>query len=423
MRSRKRTLFLFGLIAAGVGLLASCSNSEKVQANNPDGSGAASAEVSVGVTKVGRKNLERTLELSSELVPYQEIDVFAKESGFVKELNVDYGSRVQKDQVMATLDIPELQSQLQQDDAAIKTAQNQVTHAQNELTRAKAQYTALHLQYDRLNKVSQSKPGLVAQQEVDDAQGKDLSADAQVDASQSNLEVTQSQLESARAKKEHDQVLFDYAKITAPFAGVVTQRYANLGTLMQAGTNSSTQAMPLVRLSQDDRFRLVIPVPESYVRYIHVGDPVSVIVPSLNHAFPGKVARFSVDVREDTRTMHTEVDVMNPGRLLLPGLYAQARITLEQKNNAISVPLQAVNQQNGQATVFVVGSSNKVESRPVGLGIQTATDAEVVSGLREGEMVVVSDRSSLKVGEQVHPQVIELVQYQGQEDQKQEDQK
>ena len=418
LTSKRRTLFLFGLIVAGAGLLASCSNSEKVQANNPGDPGKASAEVSVGVTKVGRKNLERTLELSSELVPYQEIDVFAKESGYVKELNVDYGSRVVKDQVMATLDIPELQSQLQQDDAAIKTAQSQIVHAQNELTRTKAQYTALHLQYDRLNKVSQSKPGLVAQQEVDDAQAKDLSAEGQVDASQSNLEVTQSQLESARDKKQHDQVLFDYAKITAPFAGVVTQRYANLGTLMQAGTNSSTQAMPLVRLSEDDRFRLVIPVPESYVHYIHINDPVSVIVPSLNRTVPGKVARFSVDVREDTRTMHTEVDVMNPDRLLLPGLYAQARITLEQKNNAISVPLQAVNQQNGQATVFVVGSSNKVESRPVVLGIQTATDAEVVSGLQEGEMVVVSDRSSLKAGEQVHPQMIELVQYQGQEDQK-----
>ena len=413
MRSRKRTLFLFGLVAAGGGLLASCSNSEKVQANNAADQ-AAAAEVSVGVAKVGRKTLERTLALSSELVPYQVIDVYAKESGYVKELNVDYGTRVQKDQVMATLDIPELQSQLQQDDAAIRTAQNQVTHAENELTRVKAQYTALHLQYDRLNKVSQSKPGLVAQQEVDDAQGKDLAADAQVEASKSNLEAVQSQLEQARAKKEHDQVLFDYAKITAPFAGVVTQRYANQGTLMQAGTNSSTQAMPLVRLSQDDRFRLVIPVPESYVHYIHVGDPVSVMVPSLNRTFPGKVARFSVDVQEDTRTMHTEVDVMNPNRVLLPGLYAEATITLEKKNNAVAVPLQAVD-QGDRSTVYVVTPANKIEVRPVTLGIQTATDAEVLSGLKEGESIVVSDRSGLKAGQSVQPKVIELVQYQDQE--------
>ena len=98
-------------------------------------------------------------------------------------------------------------------------------------------------------------------------------------------------------------------EITAPFAGVVTERYANLGALVQAGTASSTQAMPVVKLSEDDLFRLVIPVPESYVRYIRVGDPVEVRVPSLNQTFPGKVARFSVDVKESTRTMHTEVDV------------------------------------------------------------------------------------------------------------------
>jgi RND family efflux transporter MFP subunit len=199
---------------------------------------------------------------------------------------------------------------------------------------------------------------------------------------------------------------------------VVTQRFANLGTLMQAGTSSSTQAMPLVRLSQDDLFRLVIPVPESYVKYIHLGDAVSVNVPSLNRSFPGKVARFSVDVREDTRTMHTEVDVLNPGRVLLPGLYAEATITLEKKDGAIAVPVQAVDQENGNATVDVVDSSSKIESRKVVLGIQTATDAEVISGLQVGEMVVVSDRSGLKAGQSVQPKMIDVMQYRSTEEQR-----
>ena len=103
--------------------------------------------------------------------------------------------------------------------------------------------------------------------------------------------------------------------------------------------------MPIVKLSQDDLFRLVIPVPESYVRYIRVGDPVSVRVPSLNRTFPGKVARFSVDVKEDTRTMHTEVDVPNPQHLLVPGMYAEADLTLEHEDNVPTVPLQAVNHE------------------------------------------------------------------------------
>src|SRR5581483_10127186 len=115
-------------------------------------------------------------------------------------------------------------------------------------------------------------------------------------------------VDESKAKLVHDQALYDYSKITAPFDGVVTQRYANLGALMQAGT-SSTQATPLVRLSQENLYRLVIPVPESYVRYIRVGDPVEVHVPSLNRSFQGKVARSSVDVNGSTRTMRTEVDV------------------------------------------------------------------------------------------------------------------
>jgi RND family efflux transporter MFP subunit len=415
MRSNPGVFSCFGLIAAAAVMLTSCSGARNVQAKDPGGESAV-AGVSVGVVKVIRKNVGRTLTVSSELVPFQEIDVYAKESGFVKELNVDYGSRVQKDQVLATLEIPELQLQVKEDDAAVKNAEAQIPHAQDELNRMEAQQKVLQLQFDRLNGVSQAKPGLVAQQEVDDSQGKALASAAQVEAAKSNLQSAESELAAKQAKREHDQALFDYAKITAPFAGVVTQRYANLGTLMQGGTNSSTQAMPLVKLSQDDLFRLVIPVPESYVKFIHLGDAVSVNVPSLNRTFPGKVARFSVDVREDTRTMHTEVDVSNPGRVLLPGLYAEATISLEKKDDAIAVPLQAVDQDNNRTTVDVVDSSGKIDRRQIVLGIQTPTDAEVLSGLQEGEIVVVSDRSGLKAGQEVHPQMIQLIQYQSSEE-------
>jgi RND family efflux transporter MFP subunit len=399
------------IVALWIGFGVSCGKPR----SDPNDSPTSQGEVSVGVTKVCRRSLERTLSLSSELVPFQEIDVYAKEAGYVKDLKVDYGTRVRAGQLMAVLDIPELQSQLLQDDANIKSAQNQVTHAQNELSRSQAQYTVAHLQYERLNTVAKTKPGLVAQQEVDDAQGKDLEADAQVDASKSNLEVMQSELAAARAKREHDQNLFDYTKITAPFAGVVTQRYANLGTLMQAGTNSSVQAMPLVRLSQDDVFRLVIPVPESYVRFIHVGDPVKVIVDSRNRTVGGRVARFSVDVKEETRTMHTEVDVPNPNRELVPGLYAEATITLEKKGNALAVPIQALN-QGDHDTVYVVTPANKIEVRPVTVGIETPEYAEILSGLQEGESIVLGDRSSLKEGQSVKAKAISLMEYTSQED-------
>jgi RND family efflux transporter MFP subunit len=413
--SRVQAVVVIASVSLLAAVLASCGNSQKVRAEN---SGNISATgISVAVTKVGKKTMERTITLSSELVPFQEIDVFAKESGYVKELNVDYGTHVQANQTLAVLEIPELQLQLKQDDAAIKNASNRIARADSELGRIEAQHKVMQLQFDRLDGVAKSKPGLVAQQEVDDSQGKALASAAQVEAAKSNLEASQSDLLSAEAKREHDQALFDYSKITAPFAGVVTQRFANLGALMQAGTSSSTQAMPLVRLSQDDLFRLVIPVPESYVHYIHIGDPVSVMVPSLNRTFPGKVARFSVDVKADTRTMHTEVDVPNPQRVLLPGLYADATVRLERKDGAVAIPFQAVDRSGDQTTVDVVGPSRQIETRPVVLGIQTATDAEVLSGLNEGELVVISDRSSLKAGQIVQPKAVDIMPFRSPEEQ------
>jgi len=395
------------LVVVVLALLPSCG---RVRAK-----GDAQATETVAVTKVTRKNLQRTTTLSSELVPFQDIDVYAKESGYVKKLYVDYGSRVKAGQLMAILEIPELEAQLQEDQGDLKNAMDEVSRAQHMLKQYQAMYKALDLEYTRLNGVFESKPGLVARQEVDDAQGKDLAAASQVDAGQAAVEAAQSKLAASQSKLVHDQALFAYARITAPFAGVVTERYANLGALMQAGTSSSTQAMPLVRLSQDDLFRLVIPVPESSVRYIRVGDPVDVLVPSLNRRFPGKAIRFSVDVREDTRTMHTEVDVPNPDRLLVPGMYAEASLTLEARENVLAVPLEALNHVGGQITAYIVSPEDKVEVRALTLGVQTSTDAEVVSGVAEGERVIVGDRSGLVAGETVRPQIIQTLQYQGAE--------
>lgn len=402
---RLRLIFILGVSAALTLGLTSCSDGRPaVEASAPS--------VTVGVTKILRRNLKREITLSSELVPFQEIDVYAKEAGYVKNLYVDYGARVKAGQLIATLEIPELEAQLHEDEAEIKNSADVVTRSQYELKRYQAQYKVLHLEYSRLNDVFKSQPGIVAQQEVDDAQGKDLAASSQVDAGQAAFEAAQSSLNVAKAKLFHDQKLYDYAKITAPFAGVVTERYANLGTLVQAGTSSSTQAMPLVKLSEDDRFRLVMPVPESYVRYIRIGEPVDVRVPSLGRTFPGKVARFSVDVKESTRTMHTEVDVENPKRLLVPGSYAEADLTIEQKDGVAAVPLQALNREGDKTTVYVVNANGKIEDRAVRLGLQTENSAEVISGLSEGEQVVVSDRSGLKSGESVRAQAVQLMQYQ-----------
>jgi len=401
---------IFFLILFFAGLLISCGG-RAVSAKAGGGTATASGP-EVGVVRAVRTNLQQTLEVSSELVPFQQIDVYAKESGFVRQLNVDFGTHVKTGQVMAVLEIPELEIQLQEDQAAIKDAANEVARYQEELSRVEAQQRVTHLQFTRLDQVAKDKPGLVAQQEVDDWQGKDLAASSQVAAARASLESSRSRQDVAQAKERHDQALFDYSSIIAPFSGVVTKRYANLGTLMQSGMNSSTQALPLVQLSEDDRFRLVIPVAESYVPSIRIGDPVEVRIPALNRTLPGKVARFSVDLDEDTRTMHTEVDVLNPEHILMPGMYAEATLTLARKEGAIAVPPEAINIEGEGRSVWVVEPSGRVEDRQVTLGMETPDEVEVLSGLQAGEMVAAGDRSRLKAGEIVRPKEIQLIRYQ-----------
>jgi RND family efflux transporter MFP subunit len=404
-------IVLAGLVLASVGLV-SCGGGKEVRAT---GSETPGNSVSVAVATAARKTLEQHLTVSSELVPYQEIDVFAKESGYVKKLNVDYGSHVKAGDILAVLEIPELEAQLQQDDAAIKAADEQVQRLGKLAASMEARRVPLQELYERIATVAKEHPGLVIPQEVDDAQGRALTAQSDVDAANANIEAAKSNAEQARAKRLRDAVLYDYRNVKAEFDGVVTQRYANLGTLLQAGTSSSTQAMPLVRLSQDDVFRLVIPVEESYVRYIHLGDPVSVEVPSLNRTFSGKIKRFSEDVAQATRTMHTEVEVLNPDRTLKPGLYANATIQLQQNNGAFSIPLEALDRQADRASVDVVDPSNQIEVRKVTTGIETANDIEILSGVKQGELVVVGDRSGLKAGQAVTPRPVDVTEYKEQQ--------
>jgi RND family efflux transporter MFP subunit len=393
------------LIVASTSLLVSSCAARRAEATSSE-----AVAPSVGTTPVKTQPVAQHLTVSSELIPFQETDIYAKEAGYVKQLFVDYGSRVRSGQLLAVLEVPELEAQLQQDQAAISAQNDEVIRAGHEVNRVKAQHNAVHLQFERLQEVAKSRAGLVAQQEVDDAQGKDLAAESQWEAAQGALQAAQSQLAVAKAKLVHDQALYSYSRITAPFDGVVTQRFANLGALMQAGT-SSNQATPLVRLSQESLYRLVIPVPESDVRYIKTGDPVAVRVPSLNQSLAGKVARFSVDVKAETRTMHTEVDVPNKNHELVPGLFAEAMLTLNQHNQALVVPLQAIDHTGGQNSVLVVDAAHRIQRRPIAVGIETANYSEVLSGLQEGEQVIISDRSGLKPGQLVRSQPVPAMVY------------
>ena len=251
---------------------------------------AASEPPVVAVAKVTRVTLTRDLDLTAEFQPFQEVDVMAKVSGYVREIKVDIGDRVREGQQLALLEIPEMQDDLTRAAASIEEAQAELATARDELQRAQSAHEAAHLSYSRVLDVSKKEPGLVPQQEVDEVHARDLVAEAQISGARSHVTACEQRIHVAQAEQARFKTMAQYETITAPFAGVVTQRYANTGSLIQAGTSS--QAVPVVRVSENGLLRLALPVPESAVPQIRLGEPVEVRVPALNRSFPGKVARF-----------------------------------------------------------------------------------------------------------------------------------
>ena len=391
------------VIALSLGALCSCG-----QKSEADGAQPAAAPPVVAVARVGPADLIKTVVLTAEFRPFQEIEVHAKVAGYVKEIMVDVGDRVTAGQTLAVLEVPEMSDDVAHAAASSKRSEAEVQHAKDELAQAEAAHEAAHLTYHRLVDVSKQRKGLIAQQEIDDARAKDLAAEAGISAANSALAAAQQQVDVSKVDQTRTNTMLAYSKITAPFAGVISKRYADTGAMIQAGTASQSQAMPLVRLSQVDLLRLVLPVPESIVAGIRLGEAVEVRVPSLKRVFPGKVARFSDTVSTATRTMETEVDVPNPSMTLVPGMYAEAILTLDHRENALAIPLMAISAQGDKSSVFVVNHENKVEERQVRLGIQTANRAEVIAGLRNGDLVVVGNRSQIQPGLPVTPKQIEM---------------
>ncbi|MGC2065175.1 MAG: efflux RND transporter periplasmic adaptor subunit, partial [Candidatus Acidiferrales bacterium] len=361
----------------------------------------------VAVVKVERHNLSNILEIASEFLPYQEVDVYAKVSGYIQKLYVDWGTHVKQGELLAVLEIPELQQQLQQDEASVRRSEQDVARAHEEQSRAESAYSVAHITYTRLADVQKSRPELVAQQEIDVAQGKDLEANAGVSSAKDALAADEQALLSSKASLAKDQALFSYARMTAPFDAVVTQIYAYTGALLPAGTSSNKGDSALCHLSQNDLLRLVIPVPERAVPDIHDGQTLEVDVSALNKTFTGKIIRYSDQIDPATRTMHTEVNVPNANYELVPGMYASVKIPLHTALDVLTVPTQAVQASGeGHGAVLVVNRENRIEKRDVSLGLQTATDAEIVSGLKEGELVLYGEQSQYKPGQLVVPQIV-----------------
>jgi RND family efflux transporter MFP subunit len=343
--------------------------------------------------------------VAGQFQPYQVVDVHAKVAGYVRHIYVDIGDRVHAGEVLATLEVPELNAQYRNTQSEAFRSQDAITAAEHEVSRAKALHVAVQANYDRLATASAQRPGLIAAQELDNARSQADATLEQLNAAMSQLAEAKEGARAATADQERVGDLEAYTKIIAPLDGVVAWRYADTGVLLQEGTNSQTQAMPLIKLAQSGLLRLRVPVPEDAVRYVHIGDVMQIRVDAIDESFSGRVVRFTRNLDLSTRTMETEVDVPNPTLAITPGMYANAYLQLAHAEDVLTIPIGAVQGSGNTGTVLVLSPNNQVEQRTVKLGLRGSTLIEVKSGLQEGDHVVVGNAGNYRNGEQVTPRL------------------
>ncbi len=343
----------------------------------------------VAAAKVTRSDLARELVFAAEFQPHFAVDLHARVAGFVRALDVDIGDRVKAGQVLAELDIPLLKEDLARARASLR-------RSEADSQRARIAYEEVHLAFTRLQAVAQSQPKLVIPQDLDAASSKERAAAAAATAAQEQVQVAQFELDRLLAEEADTRLL-------APFDGVVTELHANPGDLVQGGTSPSGQAKALVRLAQLDHLRLVFPVSVSHIGLIRTNDLLTIRLED-GRKLEGRIARFSHEVNMVTRSMQVEADVANDDLSLVPGMYASALLQTEQRHQVLVVPIDAVNRRQS-LSVLTVGADGVVAERVVQIGLETPVQTEILSGLKEGDLVLLGAAGRVKAGQKVEPKL------------------
>jgi membrane fusion protein (multidrug efflux system) len=300
--------------------------------------------------------ITRTVTLPAQVLPDQQATLYAKVSGYLQSIAVDKGDTVKAGAVLARIEVPELQSAS---------------------ARQRAEMKAAEAEYNRLQESLQRAPDLVVPLTVDQARGR---------------------MEIARASLEQSETMLRYATITAPFSGVVTQRFVDPGALIQTGASIGA---PMLTIMDFSTVRLQIAVPELEAGRIAVGQPVEVSTEGLpGRKFAGHVTRFSYALDPSTRTMTAEVRMANPQLQLRPGMLVTARIGIEKKEHANLLPRDAVVMEKTNAFVFVL-KDGKAQKRPVKIGFREEAGVELLAGVTPDDQVIVNSGRALSDGQPV----------------------
>ena len=314
---------------------------------------------------------DENLVLPGTLQAYVESPIYARTNGYLRKWYHDIGSRVNKGELLAEIDTPEVDQQLGQSRADLNTAKANAQLSDITATR----YTEL------------LKTDGVSKQEVDNALGDQAAKRATVQSSEANVRRLE-ELES-------------FKRIYAPFSGVLTQRSIDIGTLINAGNGGTSQQ--LFYLAQTDPIRVYVNVPEPYAPSIHAGIGAYLELTQYpGEKFRGKVVRTSNAIDLSTRTLLTEVDVPNSSGLLLPGGYAQVHLEVVVKGDRLQVPVNALLFRSEGLRAVVVDSNHKARLQNLTIGRDYGVTLEVLNGLKAGDWIVLNPPDSLNDGQEVH---------------------
>ena len=391
--TQRRPTASLSLLAAATAACLSCDQPRGEQPVASEGS-ASPPRVDVVVVTPLLEAVDRQLVLPASVEAFETTTLYSKVSGYLGRIDVDIGDRVTRDQLIATIEVPEIVDQLRQAEADLAASQADRVSAESELDSFKAQSRLHELTYQRTESVREEEPDVISQQAVDEARAEFEVARASVQVAQGRISQIESNVKQVEAEIDRLRTLIGFAEVRAPFGGIVTNRYVHTGALLQAATSSRT-VHGIVTIASLDRVRLHVDVPEFEVPYVQAGDPVVATLDSMPEMeFPGEVTRFAGVLDPSTRTMRTEIHLANPGWLLRPGMYGKARLTLEERSDAVTIPAGALRVDAAGSYVYRVvdGRAKRTE---VEAELRDGIKVEVTKGLSASERIVLSARGVL----------------------------
>ena len=350
----------------------------------------------VNVQKVRRADAKTSLVLPGNIQAVTEAPILARANGYIKRRYADIGDRVKEGQVLAEIDAPELNQQILQAKATVDQANSTVEQAQAALQQGHSNENLARVTAQRWENLS--KKGVVSRQENDTYQAQWAAQQANVNALEKAVAAARNSAAAVEANVARLNDLLAYQTVRAPFAGVITLRNVDAGALVNEGNTL------LYRIAQTDRLRTYLNVPQADAGSVRVGQQAVLVVPDLpGHGFPGAVTRTANALDPATRTLLVEVQVPNPGALLMPGMYAQVDLSVLRKDPPLLIPGDTLVVRSDGPQVAVVAPDGRVHFARIQLGRDFGDRLEVLSGLEDGQQVVVNPSDAIREGAQVKP--------------------